>query len=136
LTRKITRLQHSKNPDGWQYASLRAQLDARILTAYGAKESDVQTILADFPLIDQRGRRSLAGNVLEPTKDLILQCLGIHDRDRDDRLAEARRIGIEPYVPAEFSGKGLKQRRPRSGNPGRTPKGTDNVQLREENHEG
>jgi len=92
----------------WRAAQLRAQIDVLALAGYGGTLEDLETMLADFPLLD-RGQPALAG---EPRSTITADFLLLAAARRfkgltvvlDDRVRRAMDAGAMPYVPAIAAG--------------------------------
>lgn len=82
----------------WAYALERANLDALVFEAYGLNASEMDTILADFPLVDQVNARLTGG--LKPTM-LLVRAHVVGDKGAIDEAKEACMQGAMPYVPNE-----------------------------------
>lgn len=82
----------------WQYAFARAQIDALVFKAYGLAPSDLDTVLADFPLVDQVNSKVCDG--LRPTIELVRACVAL-DGDTVMRIENAVGVGAMPYIPNE-----------------------------------
>ena len=87
-----------------EIADLRCRADRLVLTAYGLSDDDLETMLADFPLLD-RGQPALQGEQhATVTRDLLLS------KGRDQRRAEharhrlelAHSLGAIAYFPAQY----------------------------------
>lgn len=88
-------------------SSLRAELDALVMQAYGLGLDEASLVLADFPLLD-RGQPALAGDRRSTvTRDLVLlelgQLIGEPDAVTEARLDAALKAGAEPYVPSQLA---------------------------------
>lgn len=82
----------------WAYALERANLDALVFEAYDVSVSEVDAILADFPLVDQVNARLTGG--LKPTMQLVRAHV-MGDRGAIDEAKNACAQGAMPYVPNE-----------------------------------
>lgn len=82
----------------WAYAHERANLDALVFEAYGLNASEMDTILADFPLVDQVNAQLTGG--LKPTM-LLVRAHVVGDKGAIDEAKEACMQGAMPYVPNE-----------------------------------
>lgn len=82
----------------WQYAIARARIDAQVFKAYGLTPSDLDTVLADFPLVDQVNSKVCDG--FRPTIELVRACVAADD-DAVTRIENAVSVGAMPYVPNE-----------------------------------
>lgn len=92
----------------WRAATLRAEADVLVASAYGCAHDDLLRMFADFPLLD-RGQPALAGEEGSTvTRDLVLSTWGKRRRGGATpwtmRVEAATRIGAIPYVPGEFGG--------------------------------
>lgn len=71
--RRIVEMERCGTPwgeeDRWTYANLRANIDAWALRAYGLQPADLQTIIDDFPLVDQENAKACGG--ARPTIELL-----------------------------------------------------------------
>jgi methylase of polypeptide subunit release factors len=88
-----------------QLAEWRAEIDALVLDCYGVSAEGARLILDDFRLLD-RGQEPLPGESRSTvTRDLVLQALGalrgVGDGEVEARVAMARTMGAEGYVPAQ-----------------------------------
>jgi hypothetical protein len=88
-------------------AELRAEIDVRVMRAYGLATDEVELILRDFPLLD-RGQVALPGESRSTiTSDLVRHTAqrldGEVDACLDRRLAGALILGAAAYVPAEVA---------------------------------
>ncbi len=98
-------------------AEWRAEIDALVLDCYGVSPDGARLLFEDFRLLD-RGQEPLPGESRSTvTRDLVLQALaalrGVEDQEVEARLAMARTVGAEGYVPAQAAGaKGRPQSRP------------------------
>lgn len=88
-----------------EIADLRCRADRLVLTAYGLADDDLETIMADFPLLD-RVQPSLQGEKRGTvTQDLLFS----HARDPGraeqarHRLGLAHSLGAIAYVPAQYA---------------------------------
>ena len=86
----------SNNPNA--YALERANLDALVFEAYGLNASEMDTILADFPLVDQVNARLTDG--LKPTIQLV-RAHAMGDKGAMNEAKNACAQGAMPYVPNE-----------------------------------
>lgn len=82
----------------WAYALERANLDALVFDAYGLNVGEMDTILADFPLVDQVNARLTGG--LRPTIQLVRAHV-MGDKGAIDEAKNACVRGAMPYVPNE-----------------------------------
>lgn len=82
----------------WAYALERANLDALVFEAYGLNASEMDMILADFPLVDQVNTQLTGG--LKPTM-LLVRAHVVGDKGAIDEAKEACMRGAMPYVPNE-----------------------------------
>lgn len=92
--------------DLWQVAEWRAEIDIRVLLAYGIDTLMLPIILADFPLLDRR-QPPLPGEQRSTiTRDLLLLRAGVSvdAPELEDRVRTAQRMGAIPYVSSEFAG--------------------------------
>jgi hypothetical protein len=95
------------DPDAATLASLRVELDALVMEAYGITPTEAALILRDFPLLD-RGQPALPGEARSTiTRDLLLQRVKENHELVDDRLTErvdlALAAGVEAYVPSQLA---------------------------------
>ena len=82
----------------WLYALERAKLESLVLKAYGLDATEMDTVLADFPLVDQVNARLTGG--MKPTIDLVRAHV-MDDRNALDAAKDACVRGAMPYVPNE-----------------------------------
>lgn len=82
----------------WAYALERANLDALVFEAYGLDAGEMDTILADFPLVDQVNARLTDG--LKPTIQLV-RAHATGDKGAMNEAKNACAQGAMPYVPNE-----------------------------------
>ena len=84
--------------DVWKYAYERAAVDALVFNAYELEPDDLETVLSDFPLVDQVNARVSGG--IRPT----IEMLRYHITGRDE-CREAAKLACErgaiPYLPNE-----------------------------------
>jgi predicted nucleic acid-binding protein len=88
-----------------QIAAWRAEIDALVMRSYGLSPADAHLVLDDFPLLD-RGQTPLPGEARSTvTRDLALDAFArledLEDGEPGERLATARALGAEAYVPAQ-----------------------------------
>lgn len=91
----------------WELADWRAEIDARVLTAWGLTRDDLRVMLRDFPLLD-RGQPGLPGEKRSTvTGDLALAWAARVGGERDDaaelRVSMARDVGACAYIASEFA---------------------------------
>ena len=100
--RRITEMENGDDGWGWDelwaYALERANLDALVFDAYGLNVGEMDTILADFPLVDQVNARLTGG--LRPTIQLVRAHV-MGDKGAIDEAKNACVRGAMPYVPNE-----------------------------------
>ena len=100
--RRITEMENGDDGWGWDelwaYALERANLDALEFDAYGLNVGEMDTILADFPLVDQVNARLTGG--LRPTIQLVRAHV-MGDKGAIDEVKNACVRGAMPYVPNE-----------------------------------
>jgi hypothetical protein len=103
------RYERAADPDGPALSTLRAEIDALAMQAYGIDPAEADLIFRDFPLLD-RGQPALAG---EPrptvTRDVVLLELernmgGAVDDALAQRIDDALATGADPYVPSQLAG--------------------------------
>lgn len=106
---ELTRLDNNGSDESslWRIAELRAEIDAEVAVAYGLDISDLEMILADFPLLD-RGQPALSGETSSTiTKDFLLTVasrrLGIGATVWEGRVNGARKEGATPYLSSEYA---------------------------------
>lgn len=92
----------------WRYAVARAKIDAQVFRAYGLALSDLDTVIADFPLVDKVNSGICDG--LRPTIELFYAYV-TSDDDAIAHVANALKMGALPYVPNEHMRGILKLRR-------------------------
>lgn len=93
----------------WEAAEGRAEIDWRVLKAYGLGVADLQIMLEDFPLLD-RSQPPLPGEKSSTiTRDFLLlrACEALDEEHLFERLwqnrvAVARERGAVPYVPSHL----------------------------------
>jgi hypothetical protein len=100
----------SREPrDAWALAEARAEIDWRVLDAYGHGVKSLEVMLADFPLLD-RSQPALPGEDRSTiTRDLLrlraAEALGGSAPSQvaiwRDRVEAGRGIGAVPYVPSQ-----------------------------------
>ncbi|OGW90685.1 MAG: hypothetical protein A3D28_05940 [Omnitrophica bacterium RIFCSPHIGHO2_02_FULL_63_14] len=97
--------------DAWKRAEIRAEIDWRVLSAFGCDAKAMELLLEDFPLLD-RAQPTLPGESRSTiTKDLLLlrtaQHLGGVSRSRRDlwgeRVAGAKSVGAVAYIPSHLA---------------------------------
>jgi hypothetical protein len=97
--------------DAWGRAEIRAEIDWRVLSAFGCDVKVMELLLEDFPLLD-RSQPALQGEPRSTiTKDLLLaraaQHLGGVSRSRMDlwgeRVARAKSVGAVAYIPSHLA---------------------------------
>jgi hypothetical protein len=102
---------YESGASGWKLAELRAELEARVLEAYGQPCRALALILDDFPLLD-RGAPPLPGESRSTvTRDLVLLRAMQHLRQgsKSERTALERRVemareaGAIPFIPSHFA---------------------------------
>jgi len=100
-----------KITDAWKRAEIRAEIDWRVLSAFGCDAKVMELLLEDFPLLD-RAQPVLHGESRSTiTKDLLLlrtaQHLGGASRSRIDfwqeRVARAKSLGADAYIPSHLA---------------------------------
>lgn len=100
--RRITEMEDSidgwNRDELWAYALERANLDALVFEAYGLDAGEMDTILADFPLVDQVNARLTDG--LKPTIQLV-RAHATGDKGAMNEAKNACAQGAMPYVPNE-----------------------------------
>lgn len=82
----------------WVYANLRANIDAWVLRAYGLRPDDLQTIVNDFPLVDQENAKACGGT--RPTIELFSAYVRGDDAMATRIASEYRREAM-PYASNE-----------------------------------
>lgn len=92
--------------DLWLYAQKRAEIDRLSFSAYGLNQTDFDTIVSDFPLIDQVNDRICPG--IRPTIELAKAFI-CEDISSYDRAKRAWSEGAMPYVPNEHIRSSRKQ---------------------------
>lgn len=108
LARELTAIdQNEVAADAWHIAERRAEIDARVASAYGLDSSTLDAMLRDFPLLD-RGQPTLPGESKSTvTRDLLLatsaSLLGADASSCADRVVSARAQGAVAYVPAQYA---------------------------------
>jgi hypothetical protein len=115
LARKLADLSHTiesgyeggADADEPALATIRAELDALVMEAYGIKPSEANLIFRDFPLLD-RGQPPLPHeNRSTITRDLALLRVSESQGAQDDRLADrvdaALKAGAEGYIPSQLA---------------------------------
>lgn len=105
--KKLMSLDSAGKAEPWACATLRAEIDALVLRAYGGEVGDLSLILDDFPLLD-RGQPSIAGEERSTiTRDYALliarKLFGMELCGLDERVAQARLSGAVAYCPSEFA---------------------------------
>lgn len=101
LTRRVEELAGDRSAA----SGPRAEIDALLLGAYGLSLEQARIVLGDFPLLD-RGQPPLPGELCSTiTRDVVLDTLarleGEDDEEARTRVAAARSLGAEAYVPAQ-----------------------------------
>jgi len=93
--------------DCWHTASLRAEADVIVASAYGCNEDDLWMIIDDFPLLDREQPSLPESSKSTVTADMLIstwrhqkKCPG---GDSFRRLREAEKLGAVPYLSSEFS---------------------------------
>lgn len=109
------RYEAAADPDAPALSTLRAEIDALVMEAYGISAKEAELILRDFPLLD-RGQPPLLGERRSTiTRDLVLLAVsrqeGTEDAELAGRVDAALAIGAEPYVPSQMA----RQKSHRSG---------------------
>jgi len=103
-------LSSGKNMDGWKRAEIRAEIDWRVLSAFGCDAKTMELLLGDFPLLD-RSQPVLPGEARSTiTKDLLLlrtaQHLGGVSKSQvnqwEERVAKAKALGAVAYIPSHL----------------------------------
>lgn len=109
-TQELSRLdmQGASRANQLRAAELRAQIDVLALSGYGGTFEDLETILADFPLLD-RGQPTLTGETRSTiTTDFLLLAAAKKFKCPtavlNDRVRRAINAGATPYVPAIAAG--------------------------------
>lgn len=94
----------------WENAELRAELDWRILRAYGANVADLKLILNDFPLLDRsepvldgEGRSTITRDFLLLRSLEALGPMGEEIEELKYRVQRARALGAVPYRPSHLA---------------------------------
>jgi hypothetical protein len=102
----------SKRPSPWQIAEFRAEIECRVLDAYGLGVKELRLVLEDFPLLD-RAQPPLAGERRSTiTKDFVLWTVsksrgGASAREMvvwASRIERAKASGAVPFVPSHLGG--------------------------------
>jgi len=97
--------------DAWKRAEIRAEIDWRVLSAFGCDTKAMELLLEDFPLLD-RAQPALPGELRSTiTKDLLLlrtaQHLGGVTKSRMDlwgeRVVGAKSLGAIAYIPSHLA---------------------------------
>jgi hypothetical protein len=101
------RYEAAADPDASALSTLRAEIDALVMEAYGISAKEAELILRDFPLLD-RGQPPLPGERRSTiTRDLVLLAVsrqeGTEDAELAGRVDAALAIGAEPYVPSQMA---------------------------------
>ncbi len=86
-----------------EIADLRCRADRLVLNAYGLTDDDLETMLADFPLIDRAQPRLEGEQRATVTRDLLFSRARDPQRATDacHRLELAHTLGAVAYVPAQ-----------------------------------
>ena len=88
-----------------EVAKWRSELDALTALVWGLEPSDLEIVMADFPLLD-RGQPALPGEPISTiTKDSVIASLAIKKglaHPSLSRAEDAARRGAVPYVGAEY----------------------------------
>lgn len=113
--RRLSRLseQFSQNSvkDPWEQGETRAEIEWRVLNAYGHDASTFELFLQDFPLLD-RAQPALPGEKRSTvTRDLVLlkaaKHLGGISKEKseilEERVVRARELGAVPFVPSHLN---------------------------------
>jgi hypothetical protein len=95
------------DPDAPALSTLRAEIDALVMEAYGLAPSEAKLVMRDFPLLD-RGQPPLPGEARSTiTGDLVLLEMNRRHGSEYDRLAgrvdAALAAGAEAYVPSQLA---------------------------------
>lgn len=105
LARRLTAAEGDPASIQWEVGQWRARSDALVAASWGLTCADLETVLADFPLLD-RGQPALPG---EPRSSVTADCVlaelaNILDVSHSsaERRENARERGAIPYVPAEY----------------------------------
>lgn len=105
LTRCIAASEGQENTKMLNVAKWRSELDALVALAWGLEPSDLEIVMADFPLLD-RGQPALPGESNSTvTRDSVVASLATHKgvaHASIGRAKEAARIGAVPYIGAEY----------------------------------
>jgi Alw26I/Eco31I/Esp3I family type II restriction m6 adenine DNA methyltransferase len=106
LARCLHELDRSGESRNREIAELRAKIDALVAKAYGLSRDELELVMSDFPLLD-RGQPPLPNEDQSTvTHDAVLAAFdelsGCSDRLILSRLEQARTLGANAYVPAEF----------------------------------
>lgn len=83
----------------WLYADERAQLDALVFEAYGLGINEFETIVSDFPLVDQVNAQLYGG--MRPTIELVRAAI-TGDRELRSRVKSVYEQGAMPYASNEY----------------------------------
>ena len=104
-------LSSGKITDAWKHAEIRAEIDWRVLSAFGCDAKTMELLLEDFPLLD-RSQPALPGESRSTiTKDLLLlrtsQRLGGVSKSQvdllEERVAKAKSLGAVAYIPSHLA---------------------------------
>lgn len=105
LTRCIAASEGQSKTSVLEVAKWRSELDALIALAWGLEPSDLEIVMADFPLLD-RGQPALPGELSSTvTRDSVVASLAIQKgiaHASISRAEEAARRGAVPYIGAEY----------------------------------
>lgn len=102
---------YESGASGWKLAELRAELEARVLEAYGQPCRALALILDDFPLLDRSAPPLPGESRSTVTRDLVLLRAMQHLRQgsKSERTALERRVemareaGAIPFIPSHFA---------------------------------
>lgn len=83
----------------WSYACCRARIDACVFRAYGLQPADLQTIVDDFPLVDQENAKVCNG--IRPTIELFSAYVR-EDENMVARLVSECGQKAMPYASNEY----------------------------------
>ena len=88
-------------------AELRGEIDALAAAAYGLNMTEIELVLADFPILDRRQPPIRSEKKSTVTRDLMLskceQYLDTASRGYTDRYAQAKEAGARAYIPTEMT---------------------------------
>jgi hypothetical protein len=110
LVERVRRLEnlYAAGASGWDVARLRAEIDARVLAAYGVDgEREVRLLMNDFPLLDRRQpplRSERRSTITRDFVRLAVAELACRPADRlRERCESAWTAGAKPFIPSEFA---------------------------------